>query len=266
MKERDCVLLPPTSALSDAGGARELLCHDRTGKKYVHTLLFYTGNFHALTKTHPFRMVVANSETSTSALKRKNRRSLNKKKSAAVSEPTVQKTGVEAVVDQEMEPIDQEVFDPEIQPTASTTDTEVGRDEPGDVGDDDEVMIDTDPSAAGLPPSSAPSFPALTGSALQTSLKSEMRRVSIPPHRMSPLKKDWINIFGPLTEILGLQVRMNIPRKAVEIRVSSLLSVFYSTPSSYPYFCFSPLDLKTHERDWVAPERCRLCQSLRTWV
>ncbi|KAF9648983.1 eukaryotic type KH-domain type I [Thelephora ganbajun] len=82
-------------------------------------------------------------------------------------------------------------------------------------------MINTDPTTAtGLTPSSAPLFPALTGSALQTSLKSEMRRIPIPPHRMSPLKKDWINIFGPLTEILGLQVRMNVQRKAVEIRTS----------------------------------------------
>jgi len=164
-------------------------------------------------------MVVVNSEPSTSNPKRKNRRSLHKKKSAAMSGSTAKKTGVE-VVDQEMEPVDQEVYEPEPRATTSTADAEVERDQPEDVGDDDEVMIDTEPSAAGLPPSSAPSFPALTGSALQSSLKSETRRIQIPPHRMSPLKKDWINIFGPLTEILGLQVRMNIPRKAVEIRTS----------------------------------------------
>lgn len=167
-------------------------------------------------------MVVVNSEPSTSAPKRKNRRSLHRKKSAAVSQPTAEGTGVE--VDQEMEPVDQEVYEPESQVTTSATDVvveEVGRDQPGDVGDDDEVMIDTDPSlTAGPVSTSAPSFPALTGATLQTSLKSEMRRIPIPPHRMSPLKKDWINIFGPLTEILGLQVRMNVQRKAVEIRVS----------------------------------------------
>ena len=122
-----------------------------------------------------------------------------------------------------MEPVDQEVYDPEPNTATSTAEVvvEVDRDLPGDVGDDDEVMIDTNPSAVTpLAASSAPSFPALTGSALQTSLKSEMRRIPIPPHRMSPLKRDWINIFGPLTEILGLQVRMNVQRKAVEIRVS----------------------------------------------
>ena len=36
---------------------------------------------------------------------------------------------------------------------------------------------------------------------------------------MTPLKKDSMNNFGPLTEILGLQVRMTVQRKCVEIRV-----------------------------------------------
>ncbi|KAF9789880.1 hypothetical protein BJ322DRAFT_1000682 [Thelephora terrestris] len=167
-------------------------------------------------------MVVVNSEPSTSAPKRKNRRSLQKKKSAAISQSTAAKTGVE--VDQEMAPVDQEVYSPEPQATTSAadkTDEGVGQGQSGGVGDDDEVMIDTDPTFASVPAqSSAPSFPALSGPALQASLRSEMRRIPIPPHRMSPLKKDWINIFGPLTEILGLQVRMNIQRKAVEIRTS----------------------------------------------
>ena len=207
------------------------LCHDRTEKNHF---LFPIPSFSA---THLFTtMVVVNSEPSTSAPKHKNRRSLHRKKSAAVSQPTAQKTGVE--VDQEMEPVDQEVYEPESQVATSTTDIvveEVGQDQPGGVGDDDdEVMIDTNPSAAAGPaPTSAPSFPALTGVALQASLKSEMRRIPIPPHRMSPLKKDWINIFGPLTEILGLQVRMNVQRKAVEIRVSAVKLHFIRRCSNF---------------------------------
>ena len=83
--------------------------------------------------------------------------------------------------------------------------------------DDDEVMIDAD---AVLPhDTAAPIFPELPASAQRTSLKSETRRIPIPPHRMTPLKKEWVNIFGPLTEMLGLQVRMNVPRRCVEIRV-----------------------------------------------
>ena len=179
-------------------------------------------------------MVAVSSEPSTSVLKRKNRRSLHKKKSIATSQPKVKKTGVE--VDQEMEPVDQEVYEPEPHATTSATDVvveEITRDQSGDVGNDDELMIDTDPSTTGPALTSAPSFPALTGAALQASLKSEMRRISIPPHRMSPLKKDWINIFGPLTEILGLQIRMNVQRKAVEIRVSLLNSTLPFTLGAY---------------------------------
>lgn len=69
---------------------------------------------------------------------------------------------------------------------------------------------------------SAPSFPALPASAQRTTEKAESRKIAIPPHRMTPLKKDWVNIFSPLTEMLGLQVRMNVQKRAVEIRVSPL--------------------------------------------
>lgn len=79
-------------------------------------------------------------------------------------------------------------------------------------------MIEVD-STDVLPPSDAPVFAPLPASAAKTSLKSEMRRITIPPHRMTPLKKEWVNIFGPLTEILGLQVRMNVQRRCVETRV-----------------------------------------------
>lgn len=85
--------------------------------------------------------------------------------------------------------------------------------------EDDELAIDVDPESAPQPPS-APSFPALPAAAAQsTTLKSETQRIPIPPHRMTPIKKDWISIFSPLTEILGLQVRMNVQRRCVEIRV-----------------------------------------------
>ncbi|KAF4614452.1 hypothetical protein D9613_002672 [Agrocybe pediades] len=85
--------------------------------------------------------------------------------------------------------------------------------------DDDALMIDTDSSSI-VPSSTAPSFPPVAPGAEKTTLKSETRRIPVPPHRMTPLKKDWLNIFGPLTEILGLQVRMNVQRRCVEIRTS----------------------------------------------
>jgi RNA-binding protein PNO1 len=89
---------------------------------------------------------------------------------------------------------------------------------------DDAIMIDDGPTSVSNP-ISAPHFPPAAVS--QTKLKAENRRIPIPPHRMTPLKKDWINIFGPLTEMLGLQIRMNVQRRAVEIRVSCIFSFFF---------------------------------------
>ncbi|KAI9571466.1 hypothetical protein HD554DRAFT_2203518 [Boletus coccyginus] len=88
-----------------------------------------------------------------------------------------------------------------------------------DAHEDEELAIDVDPESAPQA-HSVPSFPALPAAAQSTALKSETRRIPIPPHRMTPIKKDWVNIFSPLTEILGLQVRMNVQRRCVEIRTS----------------------------------------------
>jgi RNA-binding protein PNO1 len=123
---------------------------------------------------------------------RKNRRKESKKKAPPPADITI---------DSDVEPE---------EPTASTSAAAPS-------ADDDELMIDVEPSA--IPLSSAPAFAPLPADAGKSILKSETRRIAIPPHRMTPLKKEWINVFGPLTEILGLQVRMNIQRKCVEARV-----------------------------------------------
>ena len=140
-------------------------------------------------------MVVVQSTPSTSKPHRKNRRSLSKKKKPRVPDQ-----------DHETSTTGPATAKP-IKPTA----------------DDEEILIDVD-GADVAPPTEAPVFAPAPASAGQ-SLKSETRRVAIPPHRMTPLKKDWINIFGPLTELLGLQVRMNVQRKCVEIRVRLPISI-----------------------------------------
>ncbi len=137
---------------------------------------------------HLAKMVVVQSTPSTSKPHRKNRRSLSKKKKSRVDQ------------DHDMSSTGPATPKP-IKPTA----------------DDEEILIDVD-GADVAPPTEAPVFGPAPASAGQT-LKSETRRVAIPPHRMTPLKNHWINIFGPLTEMLGLQVRMNVQRKCVEIRV-----------------------------------------------
>jgi RNA-binding protein PNO1 len=158
-------------------------------------------------------MVVVQSVPSTSKAPRKNRRTLSKKKAPRVVGETPDQ-------DNDMSNV----------PPMST-----------ERSPEEEVLIDVD-GADVAPPTEAPSFGPAPASAGQT-LRSETRRVAVPPHRMSPLKRDWINIFGPLTEILGLQVRMNVQRKCVEMRVRLLLPLDIITPPR-----LVSIDLKTHKR------------------
>lgn len=154
-------------------------------------------------------MVVVHSEPSTSSTThKKNRRKLNKK-----SKPSLANDA------QDAEMHDEDTATSPVDLIEAANAAIIENDESGSGDDDNDLMIDTDPSS--LPTeTTAPSFPALPASAQRTSLKSETRRVAIPPHRMTPLKKEWVNIFGPLTEMLGLQVRMNVQRRCVEIRTS----------------------------------------------
>ncbi|KAK9890975.1 hypothetical protein WA026_013312 [Henosepilachna vigintioctopunctata] len=48
--------------------------------------------------------------------------------------------------------------------------------------------------------------------------KENMRKVSVPAHRYTPLKENWLKIFTPITEHLQLQVRFNLKTRTVEIK------------------------------------------------
>ena len=62
---------------------------------------------------------------------------------------------------------------------------------------------------------------AISNDILQDGLaRVEVRKVPVPPHRMTPLKATWPKIYPPLVEHLKLQVRMNVKSKAVELRTS----------------------------------------------
>ncbi|GAB5590257.1 pre-rRNA-processing protein pno1 [Umbelopsis nana] len=52
------------------------------------------------------------------------------------------------------------------------------------------------------------------------STSNQARKIPIPPHRLTPLKKNWLQIYSPLVEHLKLQVRYNTKSKAVELRMS----------------------------------------------
>jgi RNA-binding protein PNO1 len=87
--------------------------------------------------------------------------------------------------------------------------------------DGDEVLIAAPAASSSTAPDATASgsgFAPLPASAQSAALKGEFRRVPIPPHRMTPLKREWVNLYTPLVEMLGLQVRMNVKRRAVEIK------------------------------------------------
>lgn len=88
--------------------------------------------------------------------------------------------------------------------------------------DDEEVLIASGSAAPGEASTSS-GFAPLPASAQVAVLKNEFRRIPIPPHRMTPLKREWVNLYTPLVEMLGLQVRMNVKRRAVELKVGCRL-------------------------------------------
>lgn len=47
----------------------------------------------------------------------------------------------------------------------------------------------------------------------------ETRRVVVPAHRYTPLKENWMKIFTPVVEHLGLQIRFNTRTRTVELKV-----------------------------------------------
>ncbi len=62
-----------------------------------------------------------------------------------------------------------------------------------------------------------PSFPAL--SSKEMSSESDYQRIPVPPHRYSPLKVHWLEIYQPIVEHMKMQIRFNPKKRCVELRV-----------------------------------------------
>ncbi|KAK9447695.1 uncharacterized protein V1518DRAFT_376382 [Limtongia smithiae] len=103
--------------------------------------------------------------------------------------------------------------------------------------DDDEILVDatsTARPAVSADANDTTTAATSTGGAMEMDLdgkprfasavtqrvhvKSQSRKVPVPPHRMSPLRTAWPKIYPPLVEHLKLQVRMNVRTRTVEIR------------------------------------------------
>ena len=52
--------------------------------------------------------------------------------------------------------------------------------------------------------------------------KDEYRRVPVPRHRFTPLKQNWDSILKTLVDHMKLQVRMNVRKRAIELKVNPI--------------------------------------------
>lgn len=66
-----------------------------------------------------------------------------------------------------------------------------------------------------LPP--APTFAALSAKTVRKAGR-QVRKIPVPPNRMTPLKSRWMEIYEPIVKYLKLQIRMNIRNKCVELK------------------------------------------------
>jgi len=75
----------------------------------------------------------------------------------------------------------------------------------------DPVAVESDPAAVESPPV----FEELR---TKEAVPVQYRKVRIPAHRYTPLKKQWAHVIKPLTEKLKLQVRFNPRSRCVELK------------------------------------------------
>lgn len=62
-----------------------------------------------------------------------------------------------------------------------------------------------------------PNLPPISAQNLHND-KSDFRKIPVPANRYTPLKENWLRIFTPIVEHLGLQVRFNLKSRNVEIK------------------------------------------------
>jgi len=95
--------------------------------------------------------------------------------------------------------------------------------------EDDEMLISTTDAPAVQDVAQAPEDTAMTvdsqplfaaEKATNAHVRSESRKVAVPPHRWTPLKNAWPKVYPPLVEHLKLQCRVNTKNKNVELRTS----------------------------------------------
>lgn len=102
--------------------------------------------------------------------------------------------------------------------------------------------------------SDAPSFPPLSAADMQDG-NDQFRRIPVPPHRYTPLKESWMEIFEPVVKHMQLQIRMNTATRNVELKVSRR--------SLKVSLC---VDLPRDNRPGRVAKVCRLCEGVYAWI
>jgi RNA-binding protein PNO1 len=185
--------------------------------------------------------------SSTTKSKSKGKGKAKQQATGAAAEPahllSTQPGGAAAAADEAMDDIERLPLDAGVAPrttvgTAQAGDADAAMNAGGNGDDDDDDAVMIDPSQLPTPVVRTPiaqleaaaaasggdpntlSFGAITQH--NASGLTQRRKISIPPHRMTPLKRDWIKIYTPLVEECGLQVRMNVAKRQVEMKVRLL--------------------------------------------
>eukprot|EP00163_Fabomonas_tropica_P030330 TRINITY_DN679_c1_g1_i5.p1 TRINITY_DN679_c1_g1~~TRINITY_DN679_c1_g1_i5.p1 ORF type:complete len:225 (-),score=56.71 TRINITY_DN679_c1_g1_i5:236-910(-) len=83
----------------------------------------------------------------------------------------------------------------------------------------DGMEVESGGGDAGHPVGVKPNFPAIDARDLENH-KDEFRKIPVPPHRYTPLRNNWMQIYEPIVTHLKLQVRMNTNTRNVELRIS----------------------------------------------
>lgn len=77
------------------------------------------------------------------------------------------------------------------------------------------VSSEPKPESGSLPPK--PQFEPLKAHEMSDG-RVQFRRVNVPPHRYSPLKKAWMDMYTPIYEQMKIDIRMNLKARRVEFK------------------------------------------------
>ncbi|XP_039133583.1 RNA-binding protein pno1-like [Dioscorea cayenensis subsp. rotundata] len=78
------------------------------------------------------------------------------------------------------------------------------------------TSMDVESSGAEAAPA-RPLFPALKPQEMFDG-KVQFRKVPVPPHRFSPLKRCWMEIYTPVYDQMKIDIRMNLKARRVELK------------------------------------------------